>query len=298
MATNNPKEYKAKFTLNELSCFESCSSTLSIGERQFRIQHCTTSKGILGFYVLLMNPNKWLTGCEKYRDIRISITINSDNVHTKMVKILNVSEFQVDTWHLVAEFFISNSNIGVNKQKLSSFLDGGQFSVSLKNTSGMLSMILDKNYMKSSPFASLHDDISLTDFELRCESGSIPVHRVVLAIASPVLKTFLESKNNWLENHWFKFSETDMSTLQHLKDYIYLGVLPEEGLENLLLLASSYMMEDLKDQCISKILAKVTPENAFEISEFAVTNKMTELYVKFLKKVQDGTVKVDGIPFV
>ncbi|XP_026319271.1 uncharacterized protein LOC113229806 [Hyposmocoma kahamanoa] len=217
--------------------------------------------------------------------------INID-MHTRVIKIL---DGDIDSWYSLSEFDVIESDLGVTGKVLKNFARQYTNIISLRNVNAVLLVALDENCIKRNPFASLRSDTSLTDFELRCEQGSVPVHRVVLAISSPVLKTFLEGENNWLENSWYRFAKTDLSTLQHLKDYIYMGVLPDDGLENLLLLASCYMMDDLKNECISKILANVTPENALEICEFSIVNKMTKLFLGFLKIVQDGTVKVEEI---
>lgn len=276
ITTSNLLEYKGTFQIYSLENSDIVSPDVNIGKLKLRIKHRTTDKRILEFDIWFSENQKWIIEGKNCRDVHISLTINT-HMHTKVISILQ-NDKNEDKWYAISEFDLIRT-VGTTNQIIKC----------------ILSVSLDENSMKRNPFASLYSDTSLTDFELRCENGSIPVHKVALAVASPVLKTFLESKNNWLEHSFYKFSETDLSTLQHLKDYIYLDVLPKEGLENLLLLASCYMMDELKHQCILEILSKITPENALKISEFAVVHQITELYLEFLKRVQNGTIKVAEI---
>ncbi|XP_026319299.1 uncharacterized protein LOC113229832 [Hyposmocoma kahamanoa] len=224
IATSNPHEYKGMFSINELSTSEKLSSIMSIGELKFRIRHRTTDKGILEFDICFLENQKWINTDKKYRDIHINLAINID-AHTRVVKILKTLEDKVEyenegKWYAMSEFDIIKSNL-VNHEDFYHFPNICSV-ISVINGSSILSVALEKNCMKRNPFASLHNDTLPTDFELRCENGSIPVHKVVLAIASPMLIGYLENENDWLENRWYKFSETDLSTLQHLKDYTYI----------------------------------------------------------------------------
>ncbi|KAJ2948675.1 hypothetical protein O0L34_g7931 [Tuta absoluta] len=147
----------------------------------------------------------------------------------------------------------------------------------------------------SSSFATLHGDMELTDFELRGEDGSIRVHRAVLAAASPVLRRMLGG--TWRESTegHVDVSGTSKLTLQHLKDYVYLHTLPETGLEQLLLLASYYMMPDLEQKCVDKLVSSLTAQNACDLLEFAAKHKVTRLLLAILECVQSGSVKVNDM---
>lgn len=124
----------------------------------------------------------------------------------------------------------------------------------------------------------LYEDDEFTDFQLHVADGTVAVHKSVLAIHSDVFKTMLRGKE-WDET---KQSTIDLAgvtlqTVQHLKSYMYLGTLPDEGLEDLLVLAALYMMENLKADCIGKLVKNVTAEKMDCLIEFACQNNMPDL---------------------
>ncbi|CAH0401517.1 unnamed protein product [Chilo suppressalis] len=147
------------------------------------------------------------------------------------------------------------------------------------------------------PLALLHDDTELTDFELKGEDGSISIHRAVLAAASPVLKAMLSGK--WQESTDAKIEKLDTSkaALQNFKDYLYLGTLPyaDLELEQLLVLASYYMIKDLEQKCIFKLVGMITAENTCDLLEIAGQLKVRRLQLAILECVEEGVIKVDDI---
>lgn len=144
-------------------------------------------------------------------------------------------------------------------------------------------------------FAVLHTDEELTDFELRGVDGSVHMHRAVMAASSPVLRRMLGGMWRETAEGCVDMPGTTRATLQDLKDYVYLGTLPESGLEELLLLSSYYMMPELEKRCVDKIVQNVTVESAFEVIEFAAKNKMTQLLLAVLDCVQSGTICVTAM---
>lgn len=144
-------------------------------------------------------------------------------------------------------------------------------------------------------FASLHDDEELTDFEMRGEDGSVNVHKVVLASASPVLRRMLCGKWRETAEGHVDIPGASKETLQNLKNYVYCHILPDKGLEQLLLLASYYMMPALEQKCVDKLVKSLTAENAFELLEFAAKNKVTQLLLSILEAVQNKSIKVDDL---
>lgn len=147
-----------------------------------------------------------------------------------------------------------------------------------------------------SPFAALYDDIYLTDFELKGEDGSVKMHKAVLASCSPVMKTMLQGK--WKETTDGRVDVVGVTkqTLEQFKDYVYLQKLPQSGLDQLLLLASYYMMPDLVQKCSVKLLNSLTAQNAFELSEFAIKYKVNNIFLSILRCVQNGVIKVEDMP--
>lgn len=144
-------------------------------------------------------------------------------------------------------------------------------------------------------FASLHDDDELTDFEMRGEDGSVHVHKVILAAASPVLRRMLCGKWRETTEGHVDIPGASRETLQNLKNYVYCHNLPDKGLKQLLLLASYYMMPALEQKCVDKLVKSLTAENAFELLEFASKNKVTQLLLSILESVQNKTIKVDDV---
>ncbi|XP_061707614.1 uncharacterized protein LOC133518061 [Cydia pomonella] len=140
-------------------------------------------------------------------------------------------------------------------------------------------------------FAKLYDDTILADFQLSTAEGSIAVHKVCLAAHSDVFKTMFNGPWKDTSNGRVGLAVA-LSSLQHFKDYIYLGKLPdeEEGLQSLLLLSSLYFMESLKSECISKLMELVKPENLYSLVEFACKNNIPDLTFSMLLEVPDDVV--------
>lgn len=244
--------------------------TLSDLKFQLKCEICIyQSRCIVHTFIRFWNKKNCNIAGTRY-DINIDLKINELDPITQRLTLTD----KVDTtWHLLS------------KQDINTYAQSQSATIAV-------SVVVDK----TTAFSALHNDTSLIDFELHGENGFIPVHRTVLAMSSPMVKAFFENETNCFENRCYKFSKTDISTLQHLKDYIYLGNFPEEGIEKLALVASCCKMKDLENECIEKILQTVTPQNALKISTFAVVNKMTDLYLGFLRKVENGKVKVAEIP--
>ncbi|XP_068620442.1 kelch-like protein 3 [Battus philenor] len=153
-----------------------------------------------------------------------------------------------------------------------------------------VSVVMDA--VQVSSFASLHADTELTDFELRGEDGAVRVHRVALAAASPVLRRMLSGSWRETSTGHVDVPGTSARSLQHLKDYIYLQVLPDDGVEQILLLASYYMMPCLEQVCVDKLVGGLTAQNACDLLEFAAKHKLTKLLLAILDCVQGGAVAV------
>ncbi|KAI5634749.1 BTB/POZ domain-containing protein [Phthorimaea operculella] len=128
------------------------------------------------------------------------------------------------------------------------------------------------------------------------DGGSISVHKAVLAASSDVLKTML--CGDWKEKETGHVSIPCISkqTLEHFKAYLYLRSMPDDGFQELLLLASYYMMPELEKKCIDMIVGKLNAKNVLGHCEFAVKNKMHKLHRAILERVQAGQVSVRDIP--
>lgn len=141
-------------------------------------------------------------------------------------------------------------------------------------------------------FASLLDDIELTDFTLRGEDGSIRVHKAVLAASSPVFRRSLLDKWKGASEGIVDIPGTTRMVLMHFKNYMYSRVTPDNCLQQLLILSTYFMMPELEQRCIDKLVTKLTAQNTLMLSEFAVKNKMMRLHLAILECIQSGAVKV------
>ncbi|CAK1584230.1 unnamed protein product [Parnassius mnemosyne] len=156
-----------------------------------------------------------------------------------------------------------------------------------------ISVVMDTVHVSS--FKALHDDTELTDFELRGEDGSVKVHKAVLAASSDVLRRMLSGYWRETTEGHLDVPGTSTQTLQHLKDYIYLRKLPYTGLEQILLLASYYMIPGLEQKCVNELMNRLTAQDTFDLLEFAVKHKITRLVLAILDCVQSRWVKVTDI---
>ncbi|XP_063540335.1 uncharacterized protein LOC134749346 [Cydia strobilella] len=123
----------------------------------------------------------------------------------------------------------------------------------------------------------IYDDVDFTDFNLSAADGSVAVHRTYLAAHSDVFRAMLRKEWKEATEGCVQIEGVTRQTLQHLKDYMYLRTLPNEGLEPLLLLGSYYLMDDLKEQCVSKLALNCTSKEWSRLLEFAAVNKISEL---------------------
>lgn len=143
-------------------------------------------------------------------------------------------------------------------------------------------------------YEAVQEDSQCTDFELRGVDGSLRIHKAVAATCSPYFKSLLTDK--WFETDAdiVKVPDTSLTTLQYLKDYMYLGKIAESGdLKQLLRLSSMYKMEDLELRCVHLLMNNATTEVACELMHFAVTHNITALLYEIIRNVERGHFDYD-----
>lgn len=143
-------------------------------------------------------------------------------------------------------------------------------------------------------YSKLYNDKETTDFHLCTEEGSVPVHKACLAAHSDVFSTMFNGAWKETANNRIEVAGVTLETLQQLKDYLYLGVLPEGTLLPLLLLANYYFIENLEAECITKLVQTVTPENFYSLLDFAFENRISELTFGILRKTPKLNDVVQG----
>ncbi|XP_047996843.1 BTB/POZ domain-containing protein At4g08455-like [Leguminivora glycinivorella] len=148
------------------------------------------------------------------------------------------------------------------------------------------------NAFKCEPtiYKKLCEDTDFTDFRLTTSDGSVPVHKAYLAALSDVFKAMLCREWKETDEGCIKLPGVSLQTLQHLKDYMYMGTLPTEDLLPLLSIASCYMIEDLKNECMKKLTQTIKPENIYEFLKYSIENDIPELTFAIMKATPDSVL--------
>ena len=116
---------------------------------------------------------------------------------------------------------------------------------------------------------SLMSDVELVAEDPDGETVRIPVHRLVLAISSPVFYRMFygmfEKKNE------IKITDTDSGTLLEFLRFIYCDKveLTTQNVLDVFRIADKYIVPSLVDECRRFLLANITPENACRVLELA-----------------------------
>ncbi|XP_063540237.1 BTB and MATH domain-containing protein 42-like [Cydia strobilella] len=137
----------------------------------------------------------------------------------------------------------------------------------------------------------LYEDEEFTDFKLSTDVGSLPVHKAHLVANSDVFKMMLSREWKETSEGRVQIEGVSLQTLKHLKQYMYLRTLPDEGLLPLLLIARYYLIDNLKAECLMKISQTVTSENLYEILEYSFVHKIPELMFNVLETMPKYIVK-------
>ncbi|KAI8438694.1 hypothetical protein MSG28_011110 [Choristoneura fumiferana] len=153
-----------------------------------------------------------------------------------------------------------------------------------------IEILINVHTITKPAFPKLYEDIELTDFTLSTADGKVAVHKACLAAHSPVFKamftgTWKEAKENFVE-----IKNYTLQTIQHLKDFLYLGTLPDEELRPLITLAAQYSINDLIKECAWKLAETVQPADLFSLHEFACANNIPELSCAISQLTLDGVI--------
>jgi speckle-type POZ protein len=106
-------------------------------------------------------------------------------------------------------------------------------------------------------WAGLLGDTDFCDVAFKCDGGdTVPAHRVVLAAASPVVRTLFEG--DWKENtgNAIEVTGCSASSIRNLLALVYTGELRGDPAE-LLALTARFMMEPLKQECEPRCIAQL-----------------------------------------
>lgn len=157
--------------------------------------------------------------------------------------------------------------------------------------SGLLNLTVSASKILCGLPVKLYKDEDFTDFNLSCAEGSVAIHKSHMAAHSDVFKTMLSQEWKETKEGLIQIPGVTLQTVQNLKKYMYLGVLPDDDLQSLLLIASCYLMEDLKAECVLKLSQTVKPEDLYNLFKFAVVNELPELTFAIMKGTPEKVVE-------
>ncbi|KPI96723.1 hypothetical protein RR46_12753 [Papilio xuthus] len=149
------------------------------------------------------------------------------------------------------------------------------------------------------PFAPLYKDSKSTNLRLIGKDGTVEVHSMILIAYSSVFnKKICKKAEESSRLYELALPHVKQSTLQHLKDYIYLNNIPESplsSLTDLIVFASEYNMKELGQMCTQKLATIAAAENFCDLTYFALNNGMTETFLDILELIECGKIKTEDI---
>lgn len=122
-----------------------------------------------------------------------------------------------------------------------------------------------------------------SDFTFVVQGKKFKVHRVILGLASPVMRKLFNAhmENNSLQT--CDVDELEPDTFENMLRFIYDGTIPENfGViaRKLYEAANFYQIEPLMRICLSTINNQLCPGNALELFEWADQLDLRELQIK------------------
>ena len=127
-------------------------------------------------------------------------------------------------------------------------------------------------------------DKEFADFTFKVENVKIPAHRAILAARSPVFAAMF--KHNMQENRTNETEIKDVTpaAFRALLRFIYTGQCEVGNLvEQLLVAANKYDIQDLKQICDQELRTKLTADNAVDLLIFSD--------VHYAKDLKDGAIR-------
>ncbi len=120
------------------------------------------------------------------------------------------------------------------------------------------------------------------DMRIVADDKVFQVHRSVLATCSNVFRIMFETNMTEKAERILTISDISPQVMSDLLEYIYTGKTPsqaDEHIQDLLVAADKYDIQELVGICEKKLICSLTPTNVFEMSQFA-----DQLRLKSLKQ--------------
>ncbi|CAL8114569.1 unnamed protein product [Orchesella dallaii] len=127
-----------------------------------------------------------------------------------------------------------------------------------------------------------------SDIEIKTETATFQVHKVVLAARCPIFAAMLEEarkEKKPLKDIFIGGFQNDV--VQGMLDYLYTGEIQllQENLMGLLEIADKYQLVELKDDCKTALIAKLTDGNAVDTLVSAHLHNAGELKNEVIKYI-------------
>ncbi len=110
------------------------------------------------------------------------------------------------------------------------------------------------------------------DMRIVVDDEIFQVHRSVLATCSSVFRAMFETNMTEKAERILTISDISPQVMSDLLEYIYTGKTAsqtDEHIQNLLVAADKYDIQELVGICEKKLICSLTPTNVFEMSQFA-----------------------------
>lgn len=109
------------------------------------------------------------------------------------------------------------------------------------------------------------DDGILTDIVIKTKDKELHCHKVILASKSEFFRAKFETMVNENDLNSFRWTNMNSMTIEALIDYIYTGEIPPDHKEycfDLLQVAHICKLQDLKEECATRVCNRITVDNA------------------------------------
>lgn len=134
--------------------------------------------------------------------------------------------------------------------------------------------------LKDKTYVNLLNDKFFYDIFLVSDGnvpGNVAMHRAVLYAHSRMFKKMLRGELKDAKDIRIKIKDACHQTLLDLREYLYLGILPDKDLVLLMEVARDYRFENLLADCVFEMVNVVDSQNLLEYRQYAMDNNIPEL---------------------
>jgi hypothetical protein len=177
---------------------------------------------------------------------------------------------------------VTLSTFGPQIERALEHVPGSNNSASSLNGRSILMPLLSTGLMSDFRVMAPHKGPNLTKPEDTQDLVSIPVHKLILSLCSPVLKAMLESGMSESSAGELRITDTYAAVVREFVRFLYTGSCTVRDAESLLALAHRYEVFDLQRLCEHSLQAELTAENFLHVLSLADLYSSVELRRKVL----------------